>query len=103
MKVFLFSKAHLTIPIQVKKDQLRLLDFRLRDPVRNCLNLETIQKVSCRNNPQVENGHLFRLKTFTDRVVESRKAKEIMHKIILSLSITAQLSFSSYQGRTKEV
>ena len=55
------------------KDQLRTLDFRLRDPVRIFKLWKTI---SFHHNLQVENGHLFRLKTFTDRVVEARKVEE---------------------------
>ena len=55
------------------KDQLRTLDFRLRDPVRIFKFWKTI---SFHHNLQVENGHLFRLKTFTDRVVEARKVEE---------------------------
>ena len=55
------------------KDQLRTLDFRLRDPVRIFKFCKTI---SFHHNLQVENGHLFRLKTFTDRVVEARKVEE---------------------------
>ena len=57
---------------QVIKDQLRILDFRLGDPVKIFPLLEMILK---NKFSQVLNGHVFRLKTFTDRVVEARQAK----------------------------
>ena len=53
------------------KDQLRVLDFAIRDPVRVPLIDQNLIQLFF----QVENGHLFRLKTFTDRVIEARQAR----------------------------
>ena len=48
----------------------------MRDPVRICQNLEIVFETRfLQSNPQVENRHLLRLKTFTDRVVEARQVK----------------------------
>ena len=61
----------------------------MRDPVRIFQNLEIVFETRfLQSNPQVENRHLFRLKTFTDRVVEARQVKEITDKNLVIISIS---------------